>query len=67
MESQSASSQCMTVNDTARHFGVHVETVRRWIRERKLAAKRIRFGCPGYRIERSEVERFERDMIGAPT
>lgn len=52
----------VTVHEAARRFGVHIETVRRWIRDDKLAATRIRFGRPGYRIDMTEVERWEREL-----
>lgn len=56
-------SETMTVPEVARRFGVNVETVRRWIREKKVAARMVRFGQPGYRIDMSEVERIGREMM----
>ena len=56
------SSQTLTVPEAARRVGGHVETVRRWIRERKIAATRIKFGQPGYRIAVGEIERIEGEM-----
>ena len=49
------SQRLYTVPEVARLFSVDEETVRRWIRADRMSATNI---GAGYRIPRSEVERF---------
>jgi excisionase family DNA binding protein len=50
--------EMLTVPEVAEHLRVTIETVRRWIRAGRIHA--IKPGGPrsGWRIERSELERF---------
>lgn len=52
----------LTVEEVAKRLSVHVETVRRWIRSGELQA--VDLGGPaGYRVARSELDRFIRDRL----
>lgn len=53
-----------TPEEIADRWRVHVETVHRWIRARKLAAIDLPSG--GKRIPREEVERRERLPVVVP-
>ena len=44
-----------TVKDVAKYLRVHDQTVKKWIREGKLVAKRIE---GQYRVKRSDLEAF---------
>ncbi len=47
----------LTVEEVARRLGVHIDTVRRWIRSGELPA--INLGGPaGYRITQADLDRF---------
>jgi len=52
-----AEGRFLTVADVAELLQVDEQTVRRWIRERKLAAHRFG-GKAGYRIQRKDLEAF---------
>jgi excisionase family DNA binding protein len=57
----------MTTEDAANAIGVRRQTVARWIREGRLAARRIQVGRRAiYRIDRRDlaafVRRYVRDM-----
>lgn len=54
----------LTVEDVARTMRVNPETVRRWLRARKLRGVRMNAGRGGgtYRIPAEELERFIRDQ-----
>ena len=54
--------QYVTVRQAAERLSLNVETVRRWIREGKIAASLVTVGQPGYRIDVSEVEKMARRM-----
>ena len=47
----------LTVQDIVRLLGVHPETVRRWVRSGQLKARAFG-GRTGYRIRRTELDRF---------
>lgn len=47
----------LTVEDVARRLGVHIDSVRRWIRAGELVAIDLG-GAAGYRITPAELERF---------
>ena len=47
----------LTVEQAAARLQVHAETVRRWLRERRLRGH-LMSRRAGYRIRESEVERF---------
>jgi excisionase family DNA binding protein len=50
----------LTVEEVAQQLGVHVETVRRWVRSREIES--INLGGPaGYRIRQSALDKFIRD------
>jgi excisionase family DNA binding protein len=51
----------MTVKQTADSLGVGPETVRRWIRARKLRGVSYGSDRAGWRVPASEVERFKRE------
>ncbi len=51
--------ELLDVDTVAKELGMHVETVRKWIREKQLNAVNLgRRG--GYRIRRSDLEQFLR-------
>ena len=52
-----AEERFLTVADVAGLLQVDEQTVRRWIRERKLAAHRFG-GKAGYRIQRKDLDAF---------
>lgn len=45
-----------TCEDVAHRYGVRIETIWSWIREKRLAAVKI---GKGYRIKESEITAFE--------
>ncbi len=47
----------LTVQEVAAELQVHEETVRRWIRDGRLAAHRFG-GKAGYRIQRADLQDF---------
>jgi excisionase family DNA binding protein len=53
----------LTVEEVAQIVRAHPETVRRWLREGQLRGVQPGSKRLGYRIRRSEVERF---LSGAP-
>lgn len=48
----------LTVNEVADRLRVHVESVRRWIRQGKMSGSMMGGDRGGYRIPESEIERF---------
>ena len=54
-----------TVREVAESLRVHVETVRRWIRDGRLPATRLG-DRSGYRIADSDLRRFVDEMKTAP-
>lgn len=52
-----AGDELLTVPDVAARFKVTQETVRRWLRSKKLRGLKIS-DAAGYRVRASEVERF---------
>jgi excisionase family DNA binding protein len=55
----------LTVPEVAAALKVNPETVRRWLRQKKLHGFVLGSDRGGYRIPRSEVERFLTDLRGA--
>jgi excisionase family DNA binding protein len=54
-----SSEELLDVGKVAEELGVHVDTVRKWIREKQLRAVKLgRRG--GYRIRRSNLDEFLR-------
>jgi excisionase family DNA binding protein len=54
-----SSDELLGVGKVAEELGVHVDTVRKWIREKQLRAVKLgRRG--GYRIRRSHLDEFLR-------
>ena len=54
-----SADELLTVELVAKELGVHVDTVRKWIRERQLKAVSLgRRG--GYRIRRAALDEFMR-------
>ncbi len=53
-------NKLMTVEEVAEQLGVNADTVRRWIRNKELAAIDLG-GRAGYRITESDLERFIND------
>src|SRR5574341_1819366 len=62
MQNSAAIQQLFTVDEVAGRLNLHAKTVRRFIREGKLPAKRI---GKEYRITRSALEEFAGTAIGA--
>ena len=54
----------LTVHDVATHLGVTEDTVRRWLRERRLRGFMPGGPRSGYRIRESELERFVSELEG---
>ncbi len=52
------STQWLTVEDIANELSVKIDTVRSWIREKKLTAYRV---GRDYRIKRVDYEKFLRE------
>lgn len=48
----------LTVSEVAAELRVSEETVRRWLRTKRLRGVQLGGGHSGYRIERAELERF---------
>lgn len=57
-------AEYFTVKELAARWKVNPETVRRLIRRGQLRAVRIGGTKAGHRIERSDVERYERERRG---
>jgi excisionase family DNA binding protein len=54
-----ADETLLTVEEVAKRLGVHIDTIRRWIRSGELPA--INLGGPaGYRITRRDLDTFIR-------
>jgi len=49
------STQWLSVEDIARELGVHVDTVRNWIKQKRLIAYRV---GRDYRIKREDYDKF---------
>src|SRR5262245_44993417 len=56
--------ELLTVEDVTRILKVHEETVRRWIRNRELPARLLGSARGGYRIRRSDLDRFIDEKSG---
>jgi len=56
-------SEWLSVEDISKELGVHVDTVRGWIRERKLRATRL---GRDYRIRRVDLEKFLKERTIEP-
>jgi excisionase family DNA binding protein len=56
-------SEWLSVEDISKELGVHVDTVRGWIRERKLRATRL---GREYRIRRVDLDKFLDDRTIEP-
>ena len=56
-------SEWLSVEDISKELGVHVDTVRGWIRERKLRATRL---GRDYRIRRVDLDKFLDDRTIEP-
>jgi excisionase family DNA binding protein len=55
-----ADDTLLTVEEVARRLNVHIDTVRRWIRNGEIQA--INLGGPaGYRISQGALDRFIRE------
>jgi excisionase family DNA binding protein len=52
----------LTVLEVAQHLRVHPETVRDWLRQKKLKGFRPGGTKSGWRIRESEIERFVREQ-----
>jgi excisionase family DNA binding protein len=59
-----ADDDLLPLEEVARRLSVHVETVRRYIKQRKLKA--VRLSSTALRVRQSELERFikERETDG---
>jgi excisionase family DNA binding protein len=55
----------LTVQDITRELKVHEESVRRWIRNGDLPAILLGSAKGGYRIRRSDFDRFLEEKFGA--
>ena len=55
----------LTVRDITQHLQVHEETVRRWIRTGELSAILLGSSKGGYRVRRTEYDRFLAVTFGA--
>lgn len=62
-----ADSQWLTVRDVATSLKVHEETVRRWIRRGDLVALDLGGPRAGYRVRRSDLDRFIEGNFNRPT
>lgn len=58
------SGEWLTVKETSDTLKVHEETVRRWIREGELPVLDLGGQKTGYRILRTELDRFLRERYG---
>lgn len=52
----------LTVHEVAAHLGVTEDTVRRWLRERRIRGFMPGGARSGYRIRESELERFVSEL-----
>jgi excisionase family DNA binding protein len=57
-----AQDTLLTVEDVAKRLAVHVDSVRRWIRNGELQAIDLG-GAAGYRIPQAELDRFMRERL----
>jgi excisionase family DNA binding protein len=48
--------EMLTAQEVAKIMKVHISTVRKWVR--KKALKTVKIGIRGYRIRRSDLNRF---------
>ena len=60
-----ANETLYTVEEIANLLGVHPETIRKWIKNRKLHAINLR-GSAGYRISQSAFDQFLRERETIP-
>ena len=61
-----AKEQMLTVEEVAEQLGVNLDTVRRWIRNKELAAIDLG-GRAGYRITESDLQRFINERRSTPS
>lgn len=61
-----AEDKLLTVTEVAERLRVHGESVRRWIRQGKMAGSMMGGDRGGYRVAESEVERFIQANRPAP-
>lgn len=54
----------LTVEQVAKRFEIHPETVRRWIRSGELPVLDLGGTKMGYRIKASDLERFVQERYG---
>lgn len=57
------SIEWLSVDDIARELNIHPDTVRSWIRERKLKATKL---GRDYRIKRVDLDKFLEDRTTSP-
>lgn len=57
-------TEWLTVQEVAELFRVNEETVRRWVRRGELPVLELGAGRAGYRIRRSDVDRFTEARFG---
>jgi excisionase family DNA binding protein len=48
--------EMLTAEEVAKIMKVHISTVRKWVRTKAL--KKVKIGIRGYRIRRSDLNRF---------
>ena len=48
--------EMLTAEEVAKIMKVHISTVRKWVRTKEL--KKVKIGIRGYRIRRSDLNRF---------
>jgi excisionase family DNA binding protein len=58
-----AEGKMFNVKQVADMLGVHVETVRRWLREGKMHGVSLGHGRAGWRITEAEVTRVQREGL----
>jgi excisionase family DNA binding protein len=51
-----AEAEMYTAEEVAKIMKVHISTVRKWVRTKAL--KTVKIGIRGYRIRRSDLDRF---------
>ena len=56
----------LTLGQAAKYLGVHIETVRRWAREKAIPAAKLG-NRGGFRFRREDLDRFLEARRGTPT
>ena len=54
----------LTADEVAKELRVHIETVRRWLRDGTLPAISLGSRKGGYRVRRSDLEQFIEKRLG---